>query len=620
MHNVCVQDKCDGILIEVDPDEVLSTNFYRNEYKTKKIEKIVIKEHTAQIARKEARQYQNDFKNKKINILSCSTTFEMGVDIGDLETVFMRNVPPTPANYVQRAGRAGRRKESSAYILTYCGGSSHDYTYFSDPEKMISGIINPPYFDIKNKKIIHRHLMAASLGFFFRKYPEYFKSVDGLVFEDGDIVLSEYLNSKPSELLDYIDNKVIPENTYIEYHDFRWLDDMGDDKKMSYFISNIRRMEKEYEEAKQQALISNVFTEADYFERQRKALHKLNVIESLSKYCVIPKYGFPVDVVNLETYEDGNLIEKYDLNRDLRIAISEYAPDSEVIVDGKKYTSKYISLPKTGEINREYFCECPKCGKINVSISQNSLQKCTCGQSLSEEIIKKFIEPIYGFKTGITKESSHLKPKRSYSGEVCYIGGGIKDDFLIELNGILHAEYSSNAELLIVNRSYFYICPKCGYGEIVKGNNVIPKIFRQHKNHRQYNCPNEELELIKLGHRFQTDVVRLNIVSLKVEEKGYSKALSFLYALLEGISAGLEIERKDIDGIIELNCKKNSYDILLFDNVPGGAGHVKRLLNRDAIIKSLEHSLHKVSQNCCDEDTSCYNCLRIITINHIIRN
>ena len=54
----------------------------------------------------------------------------MGIDIGGLENVFMRNVPPTPANYVQRAGRAGRRKDSSAYVLTYCGTSSHDYTYF----------------------------------------------------------------------------------------------------------------------------------------------------------------------------------------------------------------------------------------------------------------------------------------------------------------------------------------------------------------------------------------------------------------------------------------------------------------------------------------------------------
>lgn len=135
LREKCTQDRCNGVLSEVDPDKVLATNFYRNQYKEKKIERIVIKEHTAQLERKQAKEYQKDFKNKKINILSCSTTFEMGIDIGGLETVFMRNVPPTPANYVQRAGRAGRRKDSAAYILTYCGTGSHDYTYFSEPER-----------------------------------------------------------------------------------------------------------------------------------------------------------------------------------------------------------------------------------------------------------------------------------------------------------------------------------------------------------------------------------------------------------------------------------------------------------------------------------------------------
>lgn len=139
-------------MVEVDPDAVLATNFYRQQYKNKKIESIVIKEHTAQLDRKQAKQYQLDFMNKKINILSSSTTFELGVDLGSLETVFMRNVPPTPANYVQRAGRAGRRKESAAYILTYCGINSHDYTYFSEPEKMISGQIDPPCFNVLNRK------------------------------------------------------------------------------------------------------------------------------------------------------------------------------------------------------------------------------------------------------------------------------------------------------------------------------------------------------------------------------------------------------------------------------------------------------------------------------------
>ncbi len=72
----------------------------------------------------------------------------------------------------------------------------------------------------------------------------------------------------------------------------------------------------------------------------------------------------------------------------------------------------------------------------------------------------------------------------------------------------------------------------------------------------------------------------------------------------------LGIERNDIDGILELNLEQHSYDILIYDNVPGGAGHVKRLVDREAVISSLRAAHTKVSQQCCDENTSCYNCLR----------
>jgi len=69
-----------------------------------------VEEHTAQLENETAREYQREFKEGKINILSCSTTFELGVDLGDLDTIFLRNVPPESFNYAQRVGRAGRSK------------------------------------------------------------------------------------------------------------------------------------------------------------------------------------------------------------------------------------------------------------------------------------------------------------------------------------------------------------------------------------------------------------------------------------------------------------------------------------------------------------------------------
>jgi ATP-dependent helicase YprA (DUF1998 family) len=615
-HNIndkCIQDRCPGKLIEVDPDEVLATNYYRQQYKNKKIERIVIKEHTAQLDRKTAKKHQTDFVNKEINILSCSTTFEMGIDIGSLETVFMRNVPPTPANYVQRAGRAGRRKDNAAYILTYCDNRSHDYTYFSEPKKLISGRINPPYFNVLNKKIIIRHLMATSLGYFFRTYPEYFRSLGEFVKNGGGYdEFKKYMDSKPEELNDYISKKMLPEPVYAEYRDFKWLDEMGgDDEKLSNFVQKIREMIGEFENAKDEALKEEKYRDADYYNNQMKDVEKTGVIESLSKYCVIPKYGFPVDVVDLQIYENGTPVNDFDLSRDLRIAISEYAPDSEVVVEGNKYVSKYITLKKQSEFPKNWFVTCPACKRINVFISEGSDKECKyCGKAISTEE-EYYIEPVYGFKSNETKESTRLKPKRSYSGEVSYVGKGKKDEKNLVLGNTMIVETSSDDELLVMNKSGFYMCPVCGYSDIVKENRRAPKTKKKHKNFRQFKCSCGELDYLRLGHKFRTDIARFTIPILSSSVKfGYPQALSFLYAFLEGVSIALEIERRDIDGILEMNLEHGSYDILLYDNVPGGAGHVKRLLNKNAVVSSLKAGLDKISRECCDENTSCYSCLR----------
>ena len=87
---------------------------------------------------------------------------------------------------------------------------------------------------------------------------------------------------------------------------------------------------------------------------------------------------------------------------------------------------------------------------------------------------------------------------------------------------------------------------------------------------------------------------------------GYNQAISTLYALLEGISLAFDIERNDIDGIFINEDNKNVF--VLFDTVPGGAGHVKRLLNKNDMISAFKYAYEKVSQECCD--VACYNCIK----------
>ncbi len=613
INDICPSRDCDGKLELCSPDDLFSKNYYRKHYMEKKIESIITKEHTAQLDKKSAKQYQNDFRDKKINILSCSTTFEMGVDLGDLENVFLRNVPPTPANYVQRAGRAGRSKESSALVVTYCGANSHDFAYFNNPYKLINGMVNPPKFSISNKKIVIRHILAAALGMFFRSEPQYFSKLRLFVFEDGFSKFKDYIRSKPEDLRLFVDNGILKESIFTGYRNFGWVEEVLDfENNLEIFINELTNQLSTYQEARDQAVNDKEFGMAKYYNNQINDINNRNTVENLSRYAVIPKYGFPIDVVELRIVTDMNSDKKYDMNkynlqRDLSIAISEYAPGSEVVVDGNKYLSRYINVPRKGDLERYYYYECDNCKTTEISLTP--FEDATCS-SCHHKLIGRsqyFVIPKLGFTTDKNaKRSRTVRPLKTYAGEIKYLGGGKKDEDEFEYGSLVTIESISDDQLLVLNKSGFFYCPKCGYTKIDKQNSR-DKIEERanHTNAYGSQCDNRSLEKIALGHIFKTDVIKLIIDT----DMLYYEALTLTYALLEGLSQSLQIERTDINGIISFNGDKR-FEIVLFDNVPGGAGHVKRLTNALDFRKVVCAAYDVVNKNCCDEDTTCYSCLR----------
>lgn len=137
-------------------------DFYRNVART--LQGFEAREHTAQVPYERRLDREERFRAGSLPVLYCSPTMELGIDIADLNVVSLRNIPPTPANYAQRSGRAGRSGQP-ALVLSYCStGSSHDQYFFRRPERMVAGAVTPPRLDVANEDLVRAHIYAIWLA------------------------------------------------------------------------------------------------------------------------------------------------------------------------------------------------------------------------------------------------------------------------------------------------------------------------------------------------------------------------------------------------------------------------------------------------------------------------
>lgn len=641
--NSCTVLKCDGHIIPISRDELTAGNHYARLYSKGMMKPLHIKEHTAQLARNEQQEYQEMFVNKSINALSCSTTFEMGVDVGDLETVYLRNIPPSPANYVQRAGRAGRSIHSAAYSLTYAKLSSHDFTYFEHPERMISGKIGVPLFSISNEKIILRHIYAVAISSFLAGAPDVYNGNDADVFlnQDGYERLDRYLRDKPGDLQNLLLSSIpVQMHTRMGLSDWSWVDKLiGCDGTLHVAVADFRNnvdwYKKEVEALNEQKDIQGAARRERQLREYRRSHDdkrgRNELIEFLVRNNILPKYGFPVDTVELyQSMNPASQEKKLQMVRDLQLAIAEYAPDAQVVADGKLYTSRYIrKLPQTtGQDWKEVYiaqCSDSSCMTWNykdVDPTSGGETCVSCGKLIEKARWAKAIEPRKGFIAESNPKDVPLrKPERSYRGDDYYIGDPTRKDmqkiaFRVQNDARIRMETSANDSLLVVCNDHFFVCDQCGYaigatsGSGEKGFSPYAKSYtKKHQSPWGKDCIGK-LYRKELCHSFKTDVVRITFVTARA--KSQSTMLSIMYALLEATSRVLDIERTDIKGCLHKVRVDHSmiYEIVLYDAVAGGAGHVRRLVTNDCgVFQEVIRKAIDITKG-CNCSPSCYNCLR----------
>jgi ATP-dependent helicase YprA (DUF1998 family) len=633
IKGVCPTFNCKGKLEVIDNErkKELYDNHYRHLYTHLSPFRMTSKEHTAQLTPDYASKIQQWFINGNINVLSCSTTFELGVDLGELEAIFLRNVPPEPSNYIQRAGRAGRRLDTIGFILTFAQLRSHDLSYFKDPYKMVEGRIKPPAVDISNEKIIARHISSIVLAEFFKGNKSFYGNVKNFFrFEtpqdSGTIAVKNFLYNKPPSVLNSL-KRILPENMQkvFDIDNWKWIEDfIGEEGRLTLADKVIRdehkklkqyyeNKEEEWKNTKDQQKRSKITRDMDWASRRLSEIEKRPLIDFLASHIVIPKYGFPVDVVALDIiYKKIEKAKEIELERDLRMAISEFAPTSQVVANGYIWKSYGLKAVKEKTWPLYWYAICPMCKRF--LIKQATIDearpemKCPIHGVLENRFVHTFVIPIFGFVTSRDADPispGESRPPHEFTTRPYFFGGyKMPEEKQIELVKFkIKCKYSKDGELAVVCRGKgagFWICFECGA--------AFSKSQKNHKTPFGQECNNKTFGPFHLGHTFKTDILS---VSFKQPEMPVSDAnfwYSLLYAILEGTSQALGIKRQDLDGC--LFPSEDGISLILFDNVPGGAGHVKRLMDIDNFRESIESALNRVKNCSCGLETSCYGCLR----------
>ncbi len=624
-NGVCITSKCDGTVRRMTFAEARNKDRYYKVIYQEEALPLSIEEHTAQLSSKKAREIQSEFIKGEVNVLSCTTTFELGVDVGDLRAIFMRNVPPSTANYTQRAGRVGRRAGMPGYAITFARLRPHDIAYFEDPTKIISGITRVPMCYLDNKAIAIRHVFAVAMSEFFRverakDYSRLYNDFMALAKEEpcGLSELRDFLDSKPERVLQQI-TRIIPEDLTISQElgirDWGWTgalvarpSDQNDDggrlvRAHALKHADYARVREGVERYRDKEKIK-----ASSLMRSLGTLEKDLTISVLAENGILPKYGFPTDLVELHLPEEERSLEenRLSLSRGMRQAIREYAPGAEIVAGKALWRSRGVRKLKGHDLQERRYGQCPQCRTFVWPI-ENYSSDGTCPVCKTEfHLDNTMLIPSYGFEGKRVEKGIGLRKPRSRGYAKVHFSqhwpGETKQDHVPFAGGLVLKRYAGNGQLCVLNepRFGFQVCSYCNAAAVGDGEIDHWGYCGKRKNPyiRGYNA---------LGTAFVSDVLEL---AFRSDSHLYGKIEDWeavMWALFTAAAQILEVPETELGGTIYRN-ETEDVSVMIYDDVPGGAGHARQL--NDQVKELVERAYVVVDGHCgCGEDSCCYGCI-----------